>query len=112
MPARITRLPAIRDMLFSQSIDDLSQPFEVPGGWAVVKFTKIHEATQPTMVEAAEMVGARMRNLRMEQSLQALLAEWREEFGVTIYEKPLAEMPSWEEAVRASSDAQTARAAG
>ena len=109
---KTTETGPIRDMLFSLSVDGICEPFEVPGGWAVVQLTKVYEQTQPTLDEAAEMVGARIRNIRMEEALQALLAEWREEFGVTIFEDALAEMLSWEEAVRATSEAQAAKIMG
>jgi len=108
---RIVRVPAdaagpVRPVLFSLEVGEISEPFETPGGWVVVQLDQIHAPEQPTMVESAEIVGQRIRNNRMDQALRDLLAEWREEFGVTIYEDRLAEMPSWQDAIREAAEAK------
>ncbi len=95
----------VRETLFALEVGAMSDPFEIPGGWAVVQLDQIDEPTQPTMAEASEMVGQRIRNIRMDDALRTLLAEWRAEFGVTIHEDRLAEMPSREEAMRAMQEA-------
>jgi hypothetical protein len=98
----------VRETLFALEVGEISQPFEIPGGWAVVQLDKILEPTQPTMVESAEIVGQRIRNIRMDEALRALLDQWKEEFGVTVYEDRLAEMPSWQEAVRQKQEEEMA----
>jgi hypothetical protein len=100
----------VRDTLFGLAVDEVSGVVPMEGGFAVIQLDKIIPPEQPTMEESAEIVGARIRNIRMDEALRALLAEWTEEFGVTVHEDRLAEMPSWDEAVRAALEAQNAAA--
>jgi hypothetical protein len=102
----------VRDILFGLEVGEISEPFAMEGGVGVVQLDKILPPETPTMQESAEIVGSRIRNLRMDQALRALLDEWTEEFGVTVHEDRLAEMPSWEEAVQAALEAQNAAAIG
>jgi hypothetical protein len=96
----------VRDMLFSLEIDELSEPFPIGDGWAVIQLDRIHPKEQPALGEVTEMVGQRIKNRRMDVALRNLLDQWREDFGVTVYEERLPALPSWEEAVQAASLAQ------
>ncbi len=101
-----------RDVLFTLGIGEISQPIEVPGGWAVIQLERVHAAEQPTLEEMREAVAQRIKNRRMDAALRQLLAQWRAEFGVTVYEERLAGLPSWEEAVQAANLKQLGRPAG
>jgi peptidyl-prolyl cis-trans isomerase C len=96
----------VRPVLYGLNPGQVSEPFAVSGGWAVVQLEKIHEPEQPVLADMTEAVGARIRNQRMDASLRALLGEWTDEFGVTVYEDELATMPSWDEAVQAAAQEQ------
>ena len=96
----------VRPVLFGLNPGQVSDPVAVPGGWAVVQLETVHEPEQPALADMTEAVGARIRNQRMDAALRALLTQWQDEFGVTVYEDRLATMPSWDEAVRAAAQQQ------
>ena len=108
---RVAQLPAtatgpLRDTLFAMQKDEISEPFETPGGWAVVRLESIDAAAQPDLDEVTETVARRIKSQRKDAALRALLDEWTQEFGVKVYEKRLAAMPSWQDAVQEALKAQ------
>lgn len=103
---------AVRDQLFALEMDQFSEPFEVEGGWAVLQLTRIMEPEVPGLQEMTEIVAQRIKNRRSDAALRALLGEWREEFPVSIDEKLLDSMPSWEQARQEAADEADARAMG
>ena len=44
-------------------------------------------------------VGDRIKKRREEDAFQALLATWRAELGVTVFENKLKDLPSWQDLV-------------
>ncbi|HOX25669.1 MAG TPA: peptidylprolyl isomerase [Candidatus Krumholzibacteria bacterium] len=96
----------IRERLFAMTVGEVTEPFEVPGGWAVVQLDAVLPPEQPTMEASAEIVGQRIRMNRMDAALRNALDEWRTEFGVTVNEDLLAAMPSREAAVQEAMQAQ------
>jgi len=100
----------LHDALFDLDMEELSEPFAMDEGWAVVQLTRIIPAEDPTLEEMRDAVAQRIRNRRMDEALRASLAKWTEEFGVTINEELLATMPSWEEAKQEANDATFAAA--
>ena len=90
----------VRPVLYRLSVGEISEPFEVPGGWAVAQLDQIHAPETPTLEESTQIVGSRIQSIRMDAALRALLDQWRDEFGVTVDEKLLATMPSWQDAVQ------------
>lgn len=77
---------------------DVSQPFEAGDGrWAIVQLNGVTPPRQQTLDEVRDVLGQRIRNLRREESFQALLSKWAEEYGVTRYEDRLADVASWDE---------------
>ncbi|MEZ4387779.1 MAG: peptidylprolyl isomerase [Candidatus Krumholzibacteriia bacterium] len=105
-----TETGPLHDVLFAQQLDDVSQPFELRGGWAVVQLTKIVPPESPTLDEMAEAVAQRIRNRRMDVALRKDLDDWAAEFGVHVNEELLAKMPSWREAKQEATDKRFAAA--
>jgi len=93
-------------------MDELSEPFEVEGGWAVVNLTRIMEPEKPELLDVTEIVASRIRSVRMDTTLRGLLTEWAEEFPVVIHEDVLAKMPSWQGAIQEANEAQDAASVG
>jgi parvulin-like peptidyl-prolyl isomerase len=83
-----------KDLLFSLPLNEVSQPTQIPDGWAVVKCTEITAASQPELKDVSESVGQRIRAIRKDEALSKMLAQWRQEFKVTVDNKVLAAMPS------------------
>ncbi len=83
-----------KDLLFSLPVNELSQPTQIPEGWAVVKCTEIIAGKQPELKDVSETVGQRIRAMRKDESLSAMLAKWRTEFKVDVDKKVLAGLPS------------------
>lgn len=112
---RFSLIPAgqggpLHDTLFALEMDEISEPFAMDDGWAVVQLTRLLPAEKPTLEDMRESVAHRIRNGRMDVALRANLEQWAEEFGVTVNEDLLATMPSWEEARQEQADAQIAAA--
>ena len=65
---------------------------------------EIKPAGVPEMSERAEQIDNAIKSRRKDDKLKALLAEWRLEFGVHVYEENLHQMPTWQE-LRAAAEA-------
>ncbi len=100
----------LHDVLFAQELDELSEPFEMDGRWAVVQLNRIMEPEDPTLDEMREAVAQRIRNQRMDEALRRNLEAWKAEFGVEVDMELLATMPSWQEAQQLAVDKQFAAA--
>jgi len=98
----------VRDDLYSMEIGELRGPQANGNQWYVIQLDKIFPPETPALTDdnMNEIVGQRMKNMRQDEALRLLLDEWRGEFGVTIHEDRLAEMPSWQEAVDAAAQAK------
>ncbi len=82
--------------LFTLPLNELSQPTEIDGGWAVGICEKVEDAFQPKLEDRKDLVVKRIQAERQDQSLVESLAKWRQEFPVTVDEKALAELPSYQ----------------
>jgi len=89
----------LRDVLFALEEGQVSEPFALDDGWAVVQLDAILPPTDPAYEDLINLMADRIRAARREAALEAQLAEWREQYGVVVHEERLAQMPSWEEAV-------------
>ncbi len=88
----------VSDQLFTLAEKgDVSQPFGVGGKWAVVRLTIIEESYQQELAEVRNELGQRIKMRRQDEALRELLLEWRDHFGVVIYEDKLDRLDSWEE---------------
>jgi parvulin-like peptidyl-prolyl isomerase len=95
---RADRQGPVRDVLFELEVGQISEPFVVEEGHAVVQLDQIHPPEEPVLEDLGEAIGQRIRSRRMDAALRELLDQWKQEFGVTVDEELLAEMPSWQEA--------------
>jgi parvulin-like peptidyl-prolyl isomerase len=76
--------PDYDEIAFSLNPGQVSDPFQVPRGWAVVKVERI-EAPQPmTYASAAQGMRAKMQEDRSEKLLKEKLAKWRKDFTIKI----------------------------
>jgi parvulin-like peptidyl-prolyl isomerase len=97
--------PPIRDRnetefagaLFDADIGDIVGPLSWGEKYVVAIVDSIAPAHQPELAEKNDDVAKRVEAQKRDELLRGLLAEWREEYGVTIVEENLAALPSWEE---------------
>ena len=76
--------PDYDEIAFSLASGQVSDPFQVPRGWAVVKVERI-EAPQPMpYASAAQGMKAKMQEDRGEKLLKEKLAKWRKDFTIKI----------------------------
>ncbi|MDD4857865.1 MAG: peptidyl-prolyl cis-trans isomerase, partial [Candidatus Krumholzibacteria bacterium] len=74
---------------FSLAEGAISDPFQVPRGWAIVKVDKI-EAPQPLpYASAIATVQAEMKAQQTEALFKEKLASWRKDYPIKIYERNL-----------------------
>lgn len=99
-------MPAI---LFALEIDEISEPFEMEGGWGIVQVTRVHQPEHPVLADIRESVAHTIRSVRQDRALRQLLDLWRDEFGVTVDEDKLADQPSWQEAIAMAGQASATR---
>ncbi|MBK9302333.1 MAG: peptidyl-prolyl cis-trans isomerase [bacterium] len=89
---------ADRDQLFALAKPgDVSAPFPSHDRWCVVMLDNVTPGRQRPVDEVINEVGARVKRKRQDEALQALLAQWRNEYPVKINERVLDSLPSWEE---------------
>ncbi len=67
----------------------ISEPFETGRGWMVVRVTEIQPERVYSYEESVSSITTVLRQQKSEERLQELLAKWREEYNVTIYEDRL-----------------------
>jgi len=97
----------VRETLFGLELDEVSEPFAVPGGFAVVQLGTIHAPEEPSFAELEDIIRQRIVNRRQDAALRDSLSRWREELGVAVNEERLAAQPSWQEAVRQVREAES-----
>ncbi len=95
---------SLRDAMYGLSqAGDLSDPFPVQGGWGVCKLETIEEGHNLELNDVRNRIGDRMKALRKEEALVKLLDDWRLEYGVTVHDKILESVKSWDELKSAPS---------
>jgi len=67
----------------------VSEPFQTSRGWMVLKLTEKEDARAFTFEEVRAQIDAALKDMKNEQRLNELLAEWKDELGVQIYEDRL-----------------------
>jgi parvulin-like peptidyl-prolyl isomerase len=70
-------------------VGDVSEPFETSRGWTVLKLLERDDATTYSLEDARSRIEAALRDEANDKRLKELLAKWKDEVGVTIYEKNL-----------------------
>ncbi|MHB8079694.1 MAG: peptidylprolyl isomerase [Candidatus Krumholzibacteriia bacterium] len=83
--------------IFAVTPGQLSPVFKFDQSWAVVRVDSVAAARPRELSEAASEVGQVLRVRHQEEKLQQLLAEWRKQFPVKIYDRRLDKARSWAE---------------
>jgi peptidyl-prolyl cis-trans isomerase C len=82
--------PEIDEIGFSlNSVGDLSEPFEISRGWAVVKLLERKPERTLPMEEVESSIRHTLKSIKDEQRLNELLAKWKEDIPIKVYEKNL-----------------------
>jgi parvulin-like peptidyl-prolyl isomerase len=98
MAMPISGTGSLRDAIYGLSqTGDLSEPFPVEGGWGVCKLESIEEGRNLELNAVRNRLGDRMKAIRKEEALVKLLDEWRLEYSVTVHDKVLESVKSWDE---------------
>ena len=88
---------SLRDEIFGLgAAGEISEPFPVQGGWAVVRLDEIEPSRNMEYEEAINALGSRIKTIRKNDALNELLAQWAKEYGVEINEDALMATRSWE----------------
>ncbi len=93
-----------KDLLFSLALNQMSQPTQIPEGWAVVECSEITGGNRPELKDVAESVGQRILAIRKDEKLNEMLAQWRDEFKVDVDKNVLAKMPSLADLTKPTED--------
>ncbi len=89
---------ALGAAMFQLEVGNVSDPFALDDGtFAVVKLEGIKEPYQPELKGLAEDIGRRMKQMREEETFQALLSKWKSDLVIETYPENLAGMKSWAE---------------
>jgi parvulin-like peptidyl-prolyl isomerase len=67
----------------------VSDPFETPRGWAIVKLEGIQQPETPTLIEARQTIETTLKNNKAIQIFEEKLKEWREGYPIEIFENNL-----------------------
>lgn len=71
-------------------IGDVSEPFAMSRGWAIVKLDAIQKERMPSLEEARETINKTLIEVKSEELLKEKLEKWREDYTIEIDEKNLA----------------------
>ena len=87
------RQPDLDEVGFSLArVGAVSKPFDTPKGWMILKLKEKTEATTIDMAQARDSIDRALRQEENEKRLNELLAKWREEVGLVIYEDNLSKI--------------------
>jgi parvulin-like peptidyl-prolyl isomerase len=82
--------PDYDGVAFSLGLNQVSDAFQVPRGWAVIKVTQIEAPETIPYVTAALSVKQNMLEQRADKVLKEKIAKWRKNFPIKIYERNLS----------------------
>jgi len=83
------KLPDYDAVAFSLPEGRVSDPFQVPRGWAVIKVDQIQASEEVSYATAGQYVREQMEKERGDQLLKDKLAKWRKDYSIEIYERNL-----------------------
>ncbi len=87
-----------RDQLFALTRPgEISGPFQSHDRWCLIMLDNVVPGRQKPIEEVINDVGARVKRKRQDEALQALLAQWRNEYPIKINDRVLDSLPSWEQ---------------
>ncbi len=85
--------PDFDDIVFALPNEgDISDPFKVSRGWAVVKVERIEPGKTPSLQEASSDIRKLMTEEKAELLLQSKLEKWREDYFIDIDDDNLAKV--------------------
>ena len=67
-------------------VGEVSTPFQTDKGWMVIKLLELQPERQFTFDEARDRIQAALRQQDNDKTLKELLAKWRDEFKVVVYD--------------------------
>jgi len=83
-------LPEFENVGWSmKNVGEVSEPFQVSNGWAVLKLMEIAPPRVFTLDEARSQIEGVLREQANDKLLNELLAKWKEEFKVVVHEDNL-----------------------
>ncbi len=68
----------------------ISEPFQTPRGWAVIKVEEVEDERLPTFEEADATIRKTLREIKYEEHLNKKLEKWREDYIIEIDKSALA----------------------
>jgi peptidyl-prolyl cis-trans isomerase C len=67
----------------------VSEPFETPRGWAVVKLKAIEQPEAPTLIEARQTIKTAIKDTKAKQIFEEKIMAWREDYVIEVFENNL-----------------------
>jgi hypothetical protein len=87
------RQPEMDEVGFSLArVGAVSEPFETPKGWMILKLKEKTEATIIGMEQARDSIERALKQEENEKRLNELLAKWKEEVGLVVHEDNLGKI--------------------
>ncbi|NNE43808.1 MAG: hypothetical protein HKN12_06350, partial [Gemmatimonadetes bacterium] len=80
--------PAFHEVAFELELDEISDPFQTPAGWHVIRVEDVREARQRPFEEVKKDVVGRISRERSTRGLPELLADLHEKYDVEILNEP------------------------
>ncbi len=72
-----------------ENVGDISKPFQTSRGWVVLKLIERVPERVRSLAEVQNAVEADLKNLRSDARLKELMAKWREDLPIDVFEKNL-----------------------
>lgn len=72
-----------------ESIGDVTEPFETEKGWIIAKLVEVDDPGYMSISEASHDIDHRLKQRRNEERLQELLAKWRKEIPIEVFDDNL-----------------------
>jgi parvulin-like peptidyl-prolyl isomerase len=67
----------------------ISEPFQTPRGWAVLKVEEVEDERVPTFAEAQSTIKKTLLEIKYEEHLNMKLEKWRQDYKIEIFDKNL-----------------------
>lgn len=75
--------------VFSLAEGAVSDPIEVPRGWAVIKVWKIEKGKPATLADVAQPIRDALMEQKAEKLINDKLAEWRKDYTIKVHDRNL-----------------------
>ena len=77
------------EVAFSLAEGGVSDPIQVPRGWAIVKVWKVEKGQPVSYAEAAQSIKDSIMEERADKLLQTKLKEWRKDYDIKVFDRNL-----------------------